>query len=524
MSIRPEEVSSILRRELERYKPQLEMADVGTVLQVGDGIARVYGMANCAAGELVRFSGDVYGMAFNLEEDNVGVMLLGEDEEVGEGDRVETTGRVVDVPVGPALRGRVIDPLGRPLDGGDPVAAEKRRPIEGPAPGVVDRLPVLEPLQTGLKAIDAMIPIGRGQRELIIGDRQTGKTAIVVDAIINQRETDVQCIYVVIGQKLSTVAQVVDKLQQYDAMRYTTVVAATANDSAALQYIAPYAGCAIGEEIMYGGGHALIAYDDLSKHAQAYRQVSLLMRRPPGREAYPGDIFNLHSRLLERAAKLSDALGGGSLTALPVIETQAGDYAAYIPTNLISITDGQIYLEPDLFYAGVRPAINVGISVSRVGGKAQNRAMYNVAGSLKLDLAVYREYAAFAQFATDLDAASQAVLRRGERMVEALKQGQYAPMHVTDQIIIIFAGVRGHLDAIDPAEIQRLEPELIKFVRERHPEIVAELDTRADLTEDVEQGLERAVKEFVENWPATGKQADSSETGAERQELSDAAQ
>ncbi|MGD8239857.1 MAG: F0F1 ATP synthase subunit alpha, partial [Armatimonadota bacterium] len=342
MPIRPEEVSSILRQELERYKPQLEMADVGTVLQVGDGIARVYGLANCSAGELVKFPApgtdheDVYGMAFNLEEDNVGVMLLGEDEDVSEGDRVETTGRVVDVPVGPALSGRVIDPLGRPLDGGDPIMAEERRPIEGRAPGVVDRMPVQEPLQTGLKAIDAMIPIGRGQRELIIGDRQTGKTAIVVDAIINQRDTEVQCVYVAIGQKLSTVAQVVDKLRQYDALRYTTVVSATANDSAALQYIAPYAGCAIGETIRDSGGHALIAYDDLSQHSQAYRQVSLLMRRPPGREAYPGDIFNLHSRLLERAAKLSEALGGGSLTALPIVATQAGDYAAYIPTNLIS--------------------------------------------------------------------------------------------------------------------------------------------------------------------------------------------
>ncbi len=512
MPIRPEEVSSILKQELERYKPQLEMADVGTVLQVGDGIARVYGLANCAAGELLKFPAtdadheDTYGMAFNLEEDNVGVMLMGEDEDVSEGDRVETTGRVMDVPVGPALRGRVIDPLGRPLDGGDPIAVDERRPIEGLAPGVVDRMPVGEPLQTGLKAIDAMIPIGRGQRELIIGDRQTGKTAIVTDAIINQRDSGVQCIYVAIGQKLSTVAQVIDQLREYDAMQYTTVVCATANDPAALQYIAPYAGCAIGEAIRDSGGHALIAYDDLSKHSQAYRQISLLMRRPPGREAYPGDIFNLHSRLLERAAKLAEAHGAGSLTALPIIETQAGDYAAYIPTNLISITDGQIYLEPDLFYGGVRPAVNVGISVSRVGGKAQSRGMYNVAGSLKLDLASYREYAAFAQFASDLDEASQAVLRRGERMVEVLKQDQYEPMHVTDQVIIIFAGVKGHLDDVDPGEIRGLEPDLIKFVRERHPEVAAELDSIVEYTDEIEQGLERAVSEFMAQWKAAQAQ------------------
>ena len=530
MPIRPEEVSSILKQELERYKPQLEMADIGTVLQVGDGIARVYGLANCSAGELLTFPAtgsdreDVYGMAFNLEEDNVGVMLLGEDEDVSEGDRVETTGRVVDVPVGPALRGRVIDPLGRPLDGGDPIMAEQRRPIEGRAPGVVDRLPVKEPLQTGLKAIDAMIPIGRGQRELIIGDRQTGKTAIVVDAIINQHDAGVQCIYVAIGQKLSTVAQVVDRLRRHDAMRYTTVVAATANDSAALQYIAPYAGCAIGEEIRDGGGHALIAYDDLSKHAQAYRQISLLMRRPPGREAFPGDIFNLHSRLLERAAKLSDALGGGSLTALPIVETQAGDYAAYIPTNLISITDGQIYLEPDLFYGGVRPAVNVGISVSRVGGKAQNRAMYNVAGSLKLDLAAYREMEAFAQFASDLDAASQAVLRRGDRMVEVLKQIQYVPMHVTDQVLIIFAGIKGYLDDIDPSKIRGLEPELVKFVRERHPEIVAELDAIVEYTDETEKRLDRAVRKFMEGWTSGRSQADTKQASAEERDSPDAAQ
>ncbi|MFQ5808083.1 MAG: F0F1 ATP synthase subunit alpha [Armatimonadota bacterium] len=530
MPIRPEEVSSILKQELERYQPQLEMADVGTVLQVGDGIARVYGLASCSAGELVKFPAtgsdhdDVYGMAFNLEEDNVGVMLLGEDEDVSEGARVETTGRVVDVPVGAALSGRVIDPLGRPLDGGDPIMAGERRPIEGPAPGVVDRMPVEEPLQTGLKAIDAMIPIGRGQRELIIGDRQTGKTAIVVDAIINQRDTEVQCVYVAIGQKLSTVAQVVDKLRQYDALRYTTVVSATANDPAALQYIAPYAGCAIGEAIRDGGGHALIAYDDLSKHAQAYRQVSLLMRRPPGREAFPGDIFNLHSRLLERAAKLAAALGGGSLTALPIVETQAGDYAAYIPTNLISITDGQIYLEPDLFYGGVRPAVNVGISVSRVGGKAQNRAMYNVAGSLKLDLASYREYAAFAQFAADLDAASQAVLRRGDRMVEVLKQGQYEPMHVTDQVISIFAGIKGYLDDIDPGEIRGLEPELIAFVRERHPEVAAQLDAVVEYTDQMERGLDRAVSEFMESWRAQRKAADADEAADDEPENADAAQ
>ncbi|MFQ6097392.1 MAG: F0F1 ATP synthase subunit alpha [Armatimonadota bacterium] len=510
MAVRPEEVTAILKRELESYRTKLEMVSVGTVLQVGDGIARVYGLDNCRAGELVRFESGVQGMAFNLEEDNVGVMILGEDNEIAEGERVETTGRVVEVPVGPALRGRVVTPLGEPLDGKGPVVADKYRTIEGRAPSVVERQPVKEPLQTGLKAIDAMTPIGRGQRELIIGDRQTGKTAIAVDAIINQRDTDVDCIYVAIGQKMSTVAAIADRLEQYGAMEYTTIVVATASAPPAVQYIAPYAGCAMGEEVRDNGGHALIIYDDLSKHAAAYRAVSLLIRRPPGREAYPGDIFNLHSRLLERAAKLSDDLGGGSLTALPIIETQAGDYSAYIPTNVISITDGQIYLEPDLFYAGVRPAVNVGISVSRVGGDAQNPAMKAVGGSLRLDLAAYREYAAFAQFASDLDASTQAILARGDRMVEVLKQGQYEPMHITDQIMIIFAGTSGCLDQVKPDDIRALEPELLRHVHERYPEIVDLITTKQEMTDELEERLKHAINEFVSNWtpPSEGEAAE----------------
>ncbi len=521
MSVRPEEVTSLLRQQLEKYRAKLDMKDVGVVLQVGDGIARVYGLQNCKADELLRFPDGVMGMAFNLEEDNVGVMLLGSDEHVGEGDEVETTGRIVEVPVGPALWGRVINPLGEPLDGKGPVVADKHRPIEGRAPGVVERQPVKEPLQTGIKAIDSMTPIGRGQRELIIGDRQTGKTAIAVDAIINQRDTDVVCIYVAIGQKQSTVARVADVLERHGAMAYTTIVAVTASDPAALQYIAPYAGCAIGEEVRDNGGHALVIYDDLSKHASAYRQVSLLIRRPPGREAYPGDIFNLHSRLLERAAKLSDDLGGGSLTALPIVETQAGDYSAYIPTNVISITDGQIYLEPDLFYAGVRPAVNAGISVSRVGGAAQNPAMRAVAGQLRLDLASYREYAAFARFATDLDAATQAVLARGERMVEVLKQDQYAPMAVTDQIIIIFAGTSGLLDDLEVEHIGALEPELLRQVHERYPELSLELREKAEMTDELRERLERVVREFLASWspaPASPEGGEPADEAAETPE------
>ena len=518
LSVRPEEVTAILKRELESYRTKLEMASVGTVLQVGDGIARVYGMDRCRAGELVKFESGVYGMAFNLEEDNVGVMILGDDTTIAEAERVETTGRVVEVPVGPALRGRVVTPLGEPLDGKGPVVAEKRRTIEGRAPSVVERQPVKEPLQTGLKAIDAMIPIGRGQRELIIGDRQTGKTAIAVDAIINQRDSGVWCIYVAIGQKMSTVASIVDHLERHGATDHTTVVMATASAPPALQYIAPYAGCAMGEEIRDNGGHALIIYDDLSKHAAAYRAVSLLIRRPPGREAYPGDIFNLHSRLLERAAKLSDDLGGGSLTALPIVETQAGDYSAYIPTNVISITDGQIYLEPDLFYGGVRPAVNVGISVSRVGGDAQNPAMKRVGGSLRLDLASYREYAAFAQFASDLDAATQAILARGDRMVEVLKQDQYQPMHITDQILIIFAGTGGCLDKVQPDQIRALEPALLQHLREAYPELVDKVTTEKRMTDELEARLRRAIDEFISSWaPPSAQSAQGGDAAAAAQ-------
>jgi F-type H+-transporting ATPase subunit alpha len=514
VAIRPEEVTSVLRKELDAYRSKLEMVDVGTVLQVGDGIARVYGLAGVMASELVEFPGGIFGIALNLEEDSVGCVVLGSDEHIQEGDLVKTTGRIAQVPVGDALLGRVVNALGQPLDGKGPIVTDRFRPIEGRAPGVVERQPVKEPLQTGLKAIDSMIPIGRGQRELIIGDRQTGKTAIAVDTIINQRGGDVVCIYVAIGQKLSSVAQVVDALRRHGAMEYSIVVSATAADPAAMQYIAPYAGCAMGEDVRDRGGHALIIYDDLSKHAQAYRQVSLLLRRPPGREAYPGDIFNLHSRLLERAAKLSDELGGGSLTALPIIETQAGDIAGYIPTNVISITDGQIYLEPDLFYAGIRPAINVGQSVSRVGGDAQNRAMRAVAKTLKLDMADYREVAAFAQFASELDAATRAQLARGERMMEVLKQSQYAPMGVADQILVIFAGVRGHLDDLPPKQIAGFERELLDHMRRRYPEIVHQLQTQKELPDDLAQKIDAAIVDIKRMREAAAQATPESAAGA----------
>src|SRR5947209_3522020 len=441
MAIRPEEVTSILERELAMYEPQLEQVGVGTVLEVGDGIARVYGLQDVMASELVEFPNGVMGMVLNLDEDNVGCVIMGSDTQIQEGDTVKRTGRIIDVPVGEALVGRVVNALGQPIDGKGPIVAERRRLIETRAPGVVDRQPVNQPLQTGLKAIDSMIPIGRGQRELIIGDRTTGKTTIAIDTILNQKGEDVYCVYVAIGQKLSTVANLVETLERGGAMDYTTVVAAGSSDPAPLQYIAPYAGCSMGEDFRDRGQHALLVYDDLSKHAWAYRQVSLLLRRPPGREAYPGDIFYLHARLLERAAKMSDERGGGSLTALPIIETQAGDVSAYIPTNVISITDGQIFLETDLFYAGQRPAINVGISVSRVGGSAQIKAMKKVAGRLRLDLAQYRELEAFAAFASDLDAATKRQLERGARTVEILKQGQYKPMAVEQQVMILFATV-----------------------------------------------------------------------------------
>ncbi len=457
MALKPEEVTAILKAELTGYTQQLEMESVGSVLQVGDGIARIYGLQQAMAGELVTLSESVSGMVLNLEEDNVGAILFGDVNAVKEGDLVRRTGKIAQVPVGDALIGRVVDALGRPVDGKGPIQTQHYRPLEGRAPTVMQRHAVHEPLQTGMKAIDAMIPIGRGQRELIIGDRQTGKTAIAIDTIINQKGGDVSCIYVAIGQKASNVAAVVATLEKHGAMAYTTVVSASANDPASMQYIAPYAGCAIGEEWLYSGRHALIIYDDLSKHAQAYRQISLLLRRPPGREAYPGDVFFLHSRLLERAAKLNDALGSGSLTALPIVETQAADVSAYIPTNVISITDGQIYLEGDLFYAGVRPAINAGLSVSRVGGNAQTKAMKKVAGKLRLDLAQYREMSAFAQFGSDLDKAAIAQLKRGERMVELLKQPQYRPYALAEQVKVIYAGTAGHLDALPVDQIRAWE-------------------------------------------------------------------
>ena len=498
MQIRAEEISEIIEKQIRDYEKRVEVSETGVVLSVGDGIARIYGLEKAMAGELLEFPHGIMGMVLNLEEDNVGAALLGEDRHIKEGDIVKRTGRIVQVPVGEALVGRVVNPLGQPLDGKGPIEAKEYRNIEEKAPGVVWRLPVKEPLQTGIKAIDSMIPIGRGQRELIIGDRQTGKTALVVDTIINQKGKDVYCIYVAIGQKQSTVAQVVDRLKRYGAMEYTTVVSATASEPAPLQYIAPYAGCTMGEYFRDTGRHALCVYDDLSKHAVAYRQMSLLLRRPPGREAYPGDIFYLHSRLLERAAKLNDKLGGGSLTALPIIETQAGDVSAYIPTNVISITDGQIYLETDLFYSGVRPAVNVGLSVSRVGGNAQIKAMKQVAGSLRLDLAQYREMAAFAQFGSDLDKATQAQLARGERLVEILKQDQYQPLPVENQILIIYAGVNGFLDPYPVDVLQKYERELYKFIEEKHPEIFKEIDEKKELDDELDGKIRGALEEFKE--------------------------
>ena len=496
MSFRPEEVSAVLAQELERYEATIETRSVGTVLSVGDGIARLWGLDEAMAGELLRFPGDVTGLVLNLEEDNVGAVLLGSDENIKEGDRVECTGRIASVPAGPALVGRVVNALGQPVDGKGPIATERRRHLEWIAPSVIERQPVKEPLQTGIKAIDSMIPIGRGQRELVIGDRQTGKTAIVLDTILNQKGQDVMCIYVAIGQKESTVASVVSMLEKRGAMEYTTVVTASASEPAPLQYLAPYAGVAMGEEYLYRGKHALVIYDDLSKHAQAYRQLALLLRRPPGREAYPGDVFYLHSRLLERAAKLSDEKGGGSLTALPFIETQLGDVAAYIPTNVISITDGQIYLEPDLFYAGVRPAINVGISVSRVGGNAQIKAMRRVAGRLRLDLAAYRSLQAFAQFGQDLDRATRDQLTRGERMVELLKQEQYAPMPVERQVVSIFAGVNGYLDDLPVGVVRRFEREFLEFVEREFPEVPHDIRTTKDLSDANQRRLHEAAKRF----------------------------
>jgi F-type H+-transporting ATPase subunit alpha len=466
------------------------------VLSTGDGIARIYGLDKVAAGELLEFPHEIYGIALNLEEDNVGAALFGETHMIREGDTVKRTGRIAEVPVGKELVGRVVDALGQPIDGRGAINAKESRRIELKAPGIVARQPVKEPLQTGLKAIDGMIPIGRGQRELIIGDRQTGKTAVAIDTIINQKGGNVICIYVAIGQKRSTVAQVVDKLRESGAMDYTIIVAATASDAAPLQFIAPYSGCTIGEQFRDNGGHALVIYDDLSKHAVAYRQLSLLLRRPPGREAYPGDVFYLHSRLLERAAKMSDARGGGSLTALPIIETQAGDVSAYIPTNVISITDGQIFLESDLFYSGVRPAINVGISVSRVGGNAQIKAMKQVAGTLRLELAQYREMAAFAQFGSDLDQATQRQLNRGSRLVELLKQGQYQPLAVERQILIIYAGTNGFVDDLPLSALKKYEQELNSFIESKHPDVFADILKKRELDGDLRAKLNKALEEF----------------------------
>ena len=500
MALRPEEVSSIIKQEIAKYQTKLELESVGTVLQVGDGIARVWGLEDAMMSELVKFPGDIIGMILNLEEDNVGVAVFGSDTHIKEGDTVSRTGRIASVPVGNAMIGRVVNPLGQPIDGLGPIASDKYRNIEVIAPNVIERQPVKEPLQTGLKAIDSMIPIGRGQRELIIGDRQTGKTALAIDTIINQKNTDVFCIYVAIGQKASTVAQVVETLRKYDAMDYTTIVSATAADPAPLQFIAPYAGVALGEEFLHSKRHVVCIYDDLSKHAQAYRQLSLLLRRPPGREAYPGDVFYLHSRLLERAAKLNDELGGGSLTALPIIETQAGDITAYIPTNVISITDGQIFLESDLFYQGIRPAINVGISVSRVGGNAQTKAMKKVAGGLRLDLAQYRELAAFAQFGSDLDEVTKAQLNRGEKMVEILKQDQYVPMPFEKQVLIIWAGSNNYLDKIPVHELARYEKEMLEFMEDKYPDIGHTIAKETVISDDTEAKLKKAFEEFNEQF------------------------
>jgi F-type H+/Na+-transporting ATPase subunit alpha len=491
--IRAGEISEIIKRQLAGYEAEIDLQEVGRVIEVGDGIARVHGLEKAMAGELLTFPGDVVGMVLNLEQDQVGAVLLGDDKLIKEGDIVKRTNRIAQVPVGEALVGRVVNALGQPVDGKGAIAAKEFRPIERYAPGVVDRRSVKEPLQTGLKAIDAMIPIGRGQRELIIGDRGTGKTAIGIDTIINQKGQDVFCFYVAIGQKLSTIAQVVKVLEDAGAMKYTTIVVASASEPAPLQYIAPYTGVTMGEYFRDSKRHALCIYDDLSKHAAAYRQLSLLLRRPPGREAYPGDVFYLHSRLLERAAKLNDDLGGGSLTALPIIETQLGDVSAYIPTNVISITDGQIYLESDLFYGGIRPAVNVGLSVSRVGGSAQVRAMRQVAGKLRLDLAQYRELAAFAQFGSDLDRATQAQLARGQRMVELLKQGQYQPLPVEKQVVIIFAGTQGFLDELPVDAIREFEPFLYSYLERRAPQILTDIREKKEIPDALREQLAKAV-------------------------------
>ena len=500
MNLRPEEISSVIKDQIKRYADKLEVSDVGTVIQVADGIARVHGLQNAMQGELLEFPGEVYGMVLNLEEDNVGAVLLGSNRNISEGDTVKTTGRVVEVPVGDAMTGRVVNALGQPIDGKGPIETNKYRKIERVASGVITRQSVDTPLQTGIKAIDSMVPIGRGQRELIIGDRQTGKTAIAIDTIINQKGQNVKCIYVAIGQKASTVASIVKTLEEFGAMAYTTVVASTASELAPLQYIAPYAGCAIGEEWMENGEDVLVVYDDLSKHATAYRTLSLLLRRPPGREAYPGDVFYLHSRLLERAARMSKEYGGGSLTALPIIETQAGDVSAYIPTNVISITDGQIYLETEMFNSGFRPAINAGLSVSRVGGAAQIKAMKKIAGPIRLELAQYRELASFAQFGSDLDADTKERLAQGERIREMLKQPQYKPMPVEYQVIIIYAATKKYLLDVAVDDILRFEDELFDFIKTKYPEIPESIKNEQVINDETEEKLIKAIKEFKENF------------------------
>ena len=500
MNLRPEEISSVIKEQIKRYKQKLEVSDVGTVVQVADGIARIHGLENAMQGELLEFPGDVYGMVLNLEEDNVGAVLLGDTKNINEGDIVKTTGRVVEVPVGDAMIGRVVNALGQPLDGKGPIETTKFRQIERVAHGVIERKSVDTPLQTGIKAIDAMIPIGRGQRELIIGDRQTGKTAIAIDTIINQKGQDVLCIYVAIGQKASTVASIVHTLEEYGAMDYTVVVSSTASELAPLQYIAPYAGCAIGEEWMEEGKDVLIVYDDLSKHATAYRTLSLLLRRPPGREAYPGDVFYLHSRLLERASRLSDDLGGGSLTALPIIETQAGDVSAYIPTNVISITDGQIYLETEMFNAGLRPAINAGLSVSRVGGSAQIKAMKKIAGPIRVELAQYRELSAFAQFGSELDAATKQQLAQGERIQQVLKQPQYQPMPVEKQVVVIYMINKKMLLDVPTDRIMEFEKGLLEFMDTRYPDVLSAIRDKKVLDEEIEAGITKAVAEYKQEF------------------------
>jgi F-type H+-transporting ATPase subunit alpha len=499
MSIKADDITRIIREQLGGFSLDVDVAEVGAVVSVGDGIARVQGVDKTMAGEMLEFPNGLFGIALNLEEESVGVVLLGQSGELNEGDQVKRTGRIISVPVGDAMLGRVVNALGQPVDGKGPVATKEFAPIEKIAPGVTDRSPVKEPLQTGIKAIDSMIPIGRGQRELIIGDRQTGKTAVAVDAIINQKGKDVICIYNAIGQKQSTIAQVVRTLEENGAMEFSIVVAASASEPAPLLYISPYSACAMGEFFRDSGRHALCIYDDLSKHAQAYREISLLLRRPPGREAYPGDVFYLHSRLLERAAKLKKELGGGSLTALPVIETQAGDLSAYIPTNVISITDGQMFLESDLFNQGVRPAINVGNSVSRVGGSAQIKAMRQVAGSLRLDLAQYRELAAFAQFGSDLDKGTQAQLNRGQRLVEILKQPQYAPLEVEKQVLLVFTAINGYFDGVAVSEIGELEPRLYQFMENSHPSLLREIADKKTISDELKAELHAALKEFVKD-------------------------